>query len=114
MPLGFGFADASILHVFVSLCLILSRGSWPIHRALFDKSNNYTSHSPCPMFPEVRGRPSGLLNCVLFSTYGAPNLDNNELAVKLSGYLIKKGQEAKRRNNEEVGWNWANFNHIRM
>jgi len=43
------------------------------------------------MFLGVKGKPLGLLNSVLlFPTDDIPNLDNNELAVKLSGYLTEE------------------------
>jgi len=43
------------------------------------------------MFLEVKAKPLGLLNCILFyPTDDIPNLDNAELAGKLNSYTNEK------------------------
>jgi hypothetical protein len=65
------------------------------------------------MFLEVKAKPLGLLNCILFyPTDDIRNIDNAELAGKLNSYTNEKVKQNQRRNDEEVGRNCGRFGNL--
>jgi len=91
VSLEFRVSDDLILHVFLSLCLVLKGVVTRfIGRCLPDQTTA-KSRIRNPMSLEVKAKPLGLLNCILFyPTDDIRNLDNAELAGKLNSYTNEK------------------------